>query len=74
MLTEQARGRIAFKLLVERMAKDNTIPSKETMTRELPNISREFGEKPEDIQAFAKELIPQVIAKRIGCKEVTVVW
>ena len=73
-LTEADKGRIALKMLIHRMAKDNEIPDHNQLKRGLPDMAKQIDEKPEVLQAFAFEMLPEVIRTRLGCQGVTLHW
>lgn len=72
-ITEEM-GRIAFRVLVQKMANDNEIPNAQSFKRELPNEAKKLGVAPEKLTEFAKVLIPEIIATRLGCKSVALNW
>ncbi len=71
-LSEETRNRIALKLLVHLMIKEDIIPDQTTMKRELPNTARSIQEKPEDLIEFAHWLFPQLIAGKYKLSDVQV--
>jgi len=73
-LSEQTRGRIAEKLLIHKMAAERDGLTVQQIERELPSIAKQTGETKEDVKAFAEEILPLIIAKRFGCKAVSITW
>lgn len=69
-LSEAAMGRIALKLLLQSMVEQKKIPNAEFRTREVPNIAKAIGEKPEELQEFVRCITPAIIGRVVGCQEV----
>lgn len=73
-LTDETRNRIARKILIHKMSQDGLSANKKALQRELPNAAKDMGEKLEDLEAFVKEIIPEVISAKLGCKAVSIDW
>jgi hypothetical protein len=73
-ISEAEMGRIALKIVISRMAKDNEILDKNDLKRGVPNMAKALGEKPEVLEAFVKEILPEVVRVRLGCEGVTLHW
>jgi hypothetical protein len=75
--TEEERNRIAYKLLIKLLGKDKDfllITDRQTIQREIPNTAKGIQESPESVWEFYADLLPRVIASRMGCSEVSLVW
>lgn len=70
-LSEQVMGRIALKLLIRGLAKNKEIFDAEYRRREVPNIANQIGEKPEDLQEFARCITPCVVGRIVGSQQVS---
>ena len=73
-LDEITRNRIARKILVHKLAQEKGIVNGSGLKREVPNAAKKMGEKPSDVVEFVKEIFPEIIAARLGCKSVSIKW
>lgn len=73
-LTDETRNRIARKILILKMSQEGLSANKRALQRELPNEAKQMGEKLEDLEAFVKEIIPEIISAKLGCKAVSIDW
>jgi plasmid maintenance system antidote protein VapI len=62
------------KILVHKMAKDGYMVTKEALEREISNVAKTLGVEPEDLKEFIREILPEVMAAKLGCKKVSIVW
>jgi len=69
-LNEEAMGRIAIKLIIQMMVDQKKIPTAEHRTREVPNIAKTIGERPEEVQEFVRCITPAIISRVVGCQDV----
>jgi len=75
-MTAERRNEIAFKALVAKAAEDNKIPNVQNLKRDLPNEAKKLGITVEEGEAFVHEIVPHIIAVRLGLKpeQIVIKW
>jgi hypothetical protein len=75
-MTVEKRNEISFKALVKKMADDNEIPNVQNLKRDVPNEAKKLGITVEESEAFVKELVPHIIATRLGLNpdQIVIKW
>lgn len=73
-LSPEIRYQIARKILIHFLAKEDRVFYKDWLNRELPNAAKEIGENPVVLRAFVEEILPEILALKLGCSQVTLVW
>lgn len=75
-MTVEKRNEIAFRMLVEQKAADNEIPNVQNLKRDVPNEAKKLGITVEEGEVFIHELVPHIIAARLGLtpNQIVIKW
>ncbi len=73
-LPVEKSNEIGKKLLLEMMKQEKSLPSKEKINRDMPNVAKKLGLNATELIEFVHEIMPELIAYHIGAKKVTIEW